>query len=95
MTFRETILYIEQLAGTAVSVWFVCWAYRRRYELDIHLTRSEQIARWVVVAICLAITLLPGAHLQLAAIRIIGGLVGICFVAWPNLGHHALNLFHR
>jgi hypothetical protein len=93
MAFSESLLYIRQLAATAISVWFVAWALRRRYELDIQLKRSEQIARWIVVAGCLAMTLLPGP--QFAAVRVVAGIIGISFLAWPNLGHHVMKLFGR
>ncbi len=93
MTFSESVVYIRQLAASAASVWFLGWAIRRRYDLDIKLTIAEQIVRWIVVAVCLGMTLLQG--LQFAAVRIIAGVIGICFIAWPNLGHHTMKFFGR
>jgi uncharacterized membrane protein YcfT len=91
MMFAGTIQYLSRLSGSVVSVWFVAWAIRRRGEFDIKLTKLEQLLRWLVVAVCFALTLLPSS--QLAIPRVIAGLTGICFVAWPNLAHHLSVLF--
>ncbi len=35
--------------------------------------------------------LTPGANL--GAVRISGGLIGLCFLCWPNFAYHLTNLF--
>lgn len=85
-----TLLYASQLAEGAASVWFVSWALRRRYELDYKLDRREQILRWAVIALTLGLTLLRGS--DFAVVRIVAGLTGIAFLAWPNLAHHTMGL---
>jgi hypothetical protein len=87
---RETLLYAGQLAEGAASVWFVSWALRRRYELDYKLDRREQILRWAVIAFTFGLALLPGPNF--AAVRIVVGISGIAFLAWPNLAHHTMGL---
>jgi len=82
---KEALVYLSRLAQGAMCVWFVCWAIRRRYELDVKLSRKEQLARWFIVAIAFGLTLVGSP--RLAALRIIAGLVGIAFFAWPNLAH--------
>jgi len=85
-----TFLYASQLAEDAASVWFVSWALRRRYELDYKLDRREQILRGAVIAFTFGLTLLPGPNF--AAVRIVAGISGIAFLAWPNLAHHTMGL---
>jgi uncharacterized membrane protein YcfT len=92
MASSETIRYLSQLSGGAASAWFVAWVIRRRGEFDVRLTKLEQFVRWMVVAVCVPLTLLPGA--RLAILRLLAGLVGIAFVAWPNLAHHLAVLLH-
>ena len=92
MTFSGTIHYLSSLSEGVAGVWFIAWAIRKRGEFDIKLTKLEQLVRWLVVAICFALTLLPGQ--QLAIPRVIAGLTGMCFVAWPNLAHHLSVLLH-
>lgn len=91
----ETLRYASQLAESAVSVWFIAWAIRRRYELDCELNRSEHIIRWTIVAISLGLAMLRGPGLGLAVVRVAAGVTGLVFLAWPNLAHHAAGLFGR
>jgi hypothetical protein len=93
MMLSDTANYFSQLTTGVVSVWFVCWALRKRYELDVKLTRSEQKVRWLVAASSLALTFVPGEHL--AAIRIIGFAIGTWFIAWPNVAHSLVSRFLR
>jgi hypothetical protein len=85
-----TLLYASQVAKGAVAVWFVSWAFRRKYELDQKLDWKEQIIRWVVVVIAFGLTLLGG--LKLSAVRVIAWILGTAFLAWPNLAHHSMNV---
>ena len=89
----ETYLYASQLAEEAASVWFVSWALRRRYELDYKLNRREQTLRWVVIALTFGLAMLRGPNL--AVVRIVAGISGIAFLAWPNLAHHTMGLAER
>jgi hypothetical protein len=92
MTFSGTFQYLSRLSEGVASVWFVAWAIRRRGELGIKLSKLERFVRWLAVAVSFALTLLPGS--QLAILRAISGLTGICFVAWPNLAHHLSVILH-
>ena len=92
MTFAGTLDYLSRLSGGVASVWFIAWAIRRRGEFDIKLTKLEQLVRWLVAAFCFALTLLPGPRLAIP--RVIVGLTGMGFVAWPNLAHRLSVLPH-
>jgi hypothetical protein len=88
-----TFEYVSQLAEGAVSVWFVSWAIRRRYELDIKLDQREQLLRRILIAAAFGLTLLGGPHF--AVVRIIAGISGLTFLAWPNLARHAMGLLEQ
>ena len=88
----ETFQYASQLAESAVSVWFVSWALRLRYELDLELNRSEHIVRWTVIAVSFGLAMLRGPGVGLAVLRIAAGLIGLAFLAWPNLAHHVMSV---
>jgi hypothetical protein len=87
----EMILFLKGLAKSAVSVWFTAWVIRSSLDLDIKLTRTEQVVRWLVVGVCTMLTLLRGP--RFAYVRLIFGIVGVSFFAWPNLGHYMTSLF--
>jgi hypothetical protein len=87
------LLYASQLAEGAVSVWFISWAVRRRYELDYKLTSGGQIVRWSAVVAAFGLTLLRGPNFEV--VRILAGLIGIAFLSWPNLAHHTIGLVER
>lgn len=93
LTAGGSLLFASQIASCAVSVWFVSWALRRKYELDHKLTPTEQLIRSAIIVVAFGMTLLPGSNL--AAVRIIAGMIGIGFVAWPNLAHHTAAMFQR
>lgn len=85
--------YASQIASCAVSVWFISWAIRRRYELDHNLTRIEQFIRWMIVLVAFGLTFLSGSNFAMT--RIIAGITGMLFVAWPNLAHRVLAIIGR
>jgi hypothetical protein len=89
----DRILFLKGLATSAVSVWFTAWVIRSSFDLDLKLTRTEQIVRWLVIGVCIAPTLLRGP--RYAYVRLIFGIVGVSFFAWPNLGHHVTSVFSR
>ena len=86
----DMFLYASQLAEGAASVWFVSWALRRRYELDCKLDRREQILRWAFIAAAFGLTLLRAP--EFSAVRVLAGISGIAFLAWPNLAQHTMRL---
>jgi len=84
-----SILYASQLVKGALSIWFISWAVRRRYQLDYELRRCEQTLRWLVVGVAFALALVPGATFSIG--RVTAGILGVAFLAWPNLAHHTMN----
>ena len=85
------------MAGTVsiwaaiANVWFVVWAIRRKGELDYDLDSTAKFVRWVVVVLCLGISILRPELLK-SPMRIAVGFVGLGFLVWPNLAYHLTNL---
>jgi hypothetical protein len=79
---RNVFAYAQQLAVGYVSLWFLAWAIRRRYEMDCQLSRAEQIVRWSTVAVGFGLTFLQGDEYK--SIRFVGVVVSLGFFAWPN-----------
>src|SRR5450432_4256714 len=75
--------HLRLLVQVSVSVWFVFWAWRRKYDTDEELGASGQFLRWAVVAGAYALTFLPNP--SLSWVRVASFLAGLSFVAWPNL----------
>jgi hypothetical protein len=89
---QEISAHLRVLATGTLSLWFTCWAIRRRGEFDIKLTSVEQKIRWLAAVAGFALTFLPGQ--RFAIVRLIGGIAGMFFVAWPNLAHHLSVMLH-
>ena len=81
------------LALNGVCIWFVFWAYRRKYEVDAKLDRRAKIVRWSVVGLCFALASLPGPRLGPA--KGIAMLVGLVLFCWPNFAYYLTNFFRR
>jgi uncharacterized membrane-anchored protein len=91
-SFQTIILpYLRLVGQSALSVWFISWAIRKRNGIECRLTKVENIIRWTAVLFCFSLGLLQGQ--EFAAIRVISGLIGLCFVALPNLAHYLARLF--
>jgi hypothetical protein len=80
---NDVSAHVRLLVQTSLSVWFVFWAIRRKSESDERLDTSAQIVRWTVVVLSYALTFVPQP--ELAWVRITFLLIGLAFVAWPNL----------
>ena len=86
-----TLAYAGQLASGAVSIWFISWAIRRRYEVDCQLTRKEHIIRWFVIAAGFGLAFLRGGEFEV--VRLVAGLIALGFLAWPNFAR-GISTFH-
>jgi hypothetical protein len=77
-----------------LSIGLICWAYRRKYELDEVFSSRARIARWLVVAVTFVISTLPLGHItnlwtgitQVATLTVCIG-----FFCWPNLANRLLH----
>lgn len=78
--FRAHVLVLTEIS---LSIWFVSWAWRRKSGDTERLDSAAQVLRWIAVAMAYAITFVPGA--DLAWLRVTFLLVGLAFIAWPNL----------
>ena len=85
-----TLAYASQLVSGAVSIWFISWAIRRRYEVDCQLTRKEHIIRGLVVATGFGLAFLRGAEFEV--VRIVAGVIALGFLAWPNFARSLVGL---
>jgi hypothetical protein len=88
---RERLLFFTHLVSGAVSVWFIVWGLRRRFDLDLKLSRAERKIRWMMVGLGAVVALIPGP--SFGYFRLLFGVAGVSFFVWPNLGHHAMRLF--
>jgi hypothetical protein len=89
----ETAAYLTGLAKSVFSIWLVAWMIRRGNDIDVRLNRLEQYIRWLVVTVAFVCVLPSGSSFE--AIRVGGGVIGIAFLVWPNLGHHTVELFRK
>lgn len=73
----------------SVGIWLSLWAIRYKADWDYKLSGTAKGVRWGVVGIGYTLAALPGP----ALLRLLPGVVGICFLCWPNLGYHLTNFF--
>ena len=78
----SNLQYLEGLTRNAATIWFAFWAIRRKYELGYPLDRTGHLIRWICVGAGFAMALLRAPELK--AIRIIGGVLALIFLCWPN-----------
>ena len=72
-------------------IYLAVWSVRKRFDADYHLSFTGQIVRVSVGAIGFALTAIPGS--SFAAVRVVGGAIGLGFLCWPNFAYHLTNLF--
>jgi hypothetical protein len=93
MRLNDTLRYLSGLLAGTVTIWFFFWPYRRKFELDVKLDRTEQALRWSVFLIGFSIQLLRNPEYKW--LRFVAMIVAIAFVAWPNYAHHVAMLARR
>ena len=89
----SNLRYFIGLATDAATIWFAFSVIRRRYDLDYPLSRSAHLIRWICVCAGFGAAMLRAPQFKSA--RIIGGLVSIAFLAWPNFAHHLSRCLRR
>ena len=90
MEIQALVSLVGFLLQKSLGIWFVTWAIRYKADWDYKLSGSAKGVRWAVVAIgYLLAASLPGP----APMRLVPGLLGICFLCWPNFAYHLTNLF--
>jgi hypothetical protein len=77
------------VASCVISLWFICWSYRRRYELDEKLSYKAKLIRGVIVVICSVIAAVPlpvasRYRIPMVTFHIAALIVCIAFACWPN-----------
>jgi len=82
--------FLDKLVGTIASVgsiWFCAWAIRRGGEFDYPLDFTAKIIRWLSVVIFMGLPVeIP--QLLTPAARVVLGLTGLAFLAWPNFAYY-------
>jgi hypothetical protein len=81
------------LLGMVMGIWFLFWGYRRSLELDVKLDRTMRAVRWSIVVVGFAAALLQGPGFRVT--RIVGGVVLVAFLCWPNLAYHIVGVWRR
>lgn len=90
METQELISRIGLLVQKSLGIWLVAWAIRYKAEWDYKLSATAKAVRWSVVGLGYVLAAsLPGP----VPLRLVPGLLGICFLSWPNLAYHLTNLF--
>jgi hypothetical protein len=79
------------LFKTSLSIWFLAWAIRYRYEVDEKLDGPAKAVRWGVVAVGYLIGSVPGS--KLGWVRLVAGFTGLLFLCWPNFAYRLRNAF--
>jgi len=81
--------YAALWASCGISIGFVIWGIRSKFELDVpmdnrgkRIRASVVLAGWFLASLPLPHTAVPGS------IRMIALLVGYAFLWWPNLVVH-------
>ena len=78
-----------------MSIWIASWAIWHKGELDYNLDGAGKIIRWLSVGICLGLVFLAPELLNLSYLRISVFVLGMAFLAWPNLAYHLTRFFRQ
>ena len=90
MEIQALFAHVSFLVQKSVGIWLAVWAIRYKADWDYKLSGTAKSVRWGVVGIgYLLAASLPGP----APMRLVPGLLGICFLCWPNFAYHLTNLF--
>lgn len=85
LAVRELIARGLGALAALSSLWFVSWGIRHGSDLDYPLDFTGKAVRWVLVVVLLgAGECFPG----FSTARLILGLGGVAFLAWPNFAYH-------
>jgi hypothetical protein len=87
--FAQFISNARIVAGCVLSLAFIAWAYRRKYELDDRSTSKSHVLRWLAVVFGFVIACLPNhfqgsSHTIVATVQISALLICVAFACWPN-----------
>ena len=78
-----------------LNIWLVCWAIRKRGEVDLPIDQTVQAVRWLLGS---ALTMFPFAlpkAIDSFAFRVCVGFAGLAFLCWPNLAVHLVAFLRR
>lgn len=90
MEIQTLVSHVSFLFQKSVGIWLSLWAIRYKADWDYKLSDLAKVVRWSVVAIGYTLAAaLPGPPL----VRVLPGVIGICFLCWPNLAYHLTRLF--
>lgn len=90
MEIQGLVSRISFLVQKSLGIWLAAWAIRYKGEWDYKLSSTAKGVRWSVVGLGYVLAAsLPGP----APMRLVPGLLGHCFLCWPNLAYHLTNLF--
>jgi hypothetical protein len=90
---HDILVNASGLTVSVLGIWFVFWAQRRSNELDLELDRTMRAVRWSIVLAGFAAALLSGTRFR--ALRIVGGVMLLAFLCWPNYAYHLVRAWRR
>jgi hypothetical protein len=77
--------------GSAASIWFIFWSFRKQLEVDLPQNRTTRLVRWTIVAL----TFLVARFSSNANIRVGSIVVSLAFIVWPNFSVRLTRIFGR
>jgi hypothetical protein len=83
---QALISRVSFLLQKSLGVWFVTWAVRYKADWDYKLSGTAKAVRWAVAGIGY---LLAGSLPGPPPMRVVPGLLGICFLCRPNFAYHS------
>jgi hypothetical protein len=90
MEIQTVVSHINFLFEKSIGIWFAAWVIRYRVGWDFKLSSAAKLFRWAVVGIGYLLgASLPGP----GVVRLVPGLIGLCFLCWPNFAYHLGKIF--
>ena len=90
MELQTLVSHVSFLLQKSLAIWLSLWAIRYKADWDYKLSGAAKTVRWVVVGVGYT---LAAAVSGPPLFRVVPGVIGICFLCWPNLAYHLTNLF--
>jgi len=90
MEIQTLLSHVSFLFQKSLGIWLCLWAIRYKADWDYKLSSTAKVVRWGVVGVGYTMAAsLSGPPIM----RLVPGVVGICFLCWPNFAYHLTNLF--
>jgi hypothetical protein len=87
---------VHEIDTAAIAnIWFVCWAIRRKGDLDHKLDTTAKVIRWSFAYSLMALaswypTIIANTYLRAGTF-----FAGVAFLVWPNCAYNLTQLLRR